>query len=673
MNLTRRELLLAGAAGLISRPAWAQGSDVERFAFFSDTHVSDTANLEACIALAKEIVRDVKPAFVVNGGDVVEVGWKTEYDRYAQVLACLGEAHHIPGNHDVRWAPRGLMLFEERLGRPYRSFDRFGCHFVLLDSTVPLSHYGHYESAQLRWLEADLQRVGREVPVFVFTHHWIGRDSVMVDNENALIALLDPYNVKLVLNAHGHSDLLWTTDAVLCTMNKGLYQGSYEEVAIDRRRSEVTLSRRTTQKPLHVLATVRLEPAREKRPVWALSSPGSSPGEPLWLRSRGVESRWDAGTWSPTLGLVPTAGLPPGHHTLSVRTSPTGRMRAFDVLLPAQEQGMRPLWSRKLSGGVMSHLLLDGQNLLVSAMDGSVWALDKGTGEVLWRAQTGGYCHSSPRASEGRVVVGSADGGVYAVARDTGALLWKAQTGGPVYASAAFAHGMAVIASGDGSVYGLEAATGRLAWKYTMPASPSAFSQSPAATDGERVFIGAWDKHLYAVNAADGSVAWRTACTDKSFAYSPAIGGPAVGLGRVFVPSNDNGLWAIDAATGKVLWRATTAGDKFGYSSPCLVEDRVFIGCLGDNGEARCVSAADGKEIWCAKVGSVIYDSSPAFSDGHAVVGSVDGVLHRIRGTDGEVVARYRLPNGHLLASPAAEPGRVYPASYGDVVLGLGA
>lgn len=672
MQLTRRDLLIAGAAGVLPRMGDLHRGPVHRFAFFSDTHVSETANLEACTELAKEIVRDLAPAFVVNGGDVVEYGWASEYDRYAQVLACLGETHHIPGNHDVRWAPRGLMLFEERLGRPYRSFNRWGCHFVMLDSTVPLSHYGHYETAQLTWLADDLKTVGRDVPVFVFTHHWIGRDQMMVDNENALIDLLEPYNVKIVFNGHGHSDLLWNTDGMVSTMNKGLYQGSYQCVDIDLGAREVRLSRRAAGKKLASLAMVPLAPDREKRPVWSLSPPPERPGEPMWLRSRGGEVRWDAGAWTPTLGLVATEGLAPGYHDLSVRSGPTGRMRSFETMLPSEGPSMTPRWARSLSGGVMSHLELDRGALLASAMDGSLWALDTRDGSVLWRAKTEGYCHSSPRVSEGGLVVlGSADGWVYGFGRKDGTLMWKVRTEGPVYASAAFAQGLAVIASGDGRVYGIEADSGKVVWTYALPASRSAFSQSPAATDGERVFIGAWDKHLYALDARDGSLAWRTPCTEKSFAYSPAIGGPASGNGRVFVPSNDNGLWAIEGATGKVLWRATTTGDKFGYSSPRLVGDRVYIGCLGDNGEARCVSAVDGKEIWTAKVGSVIYDSSPAYDDGHAVVGSVDGVLHRIRASDGVVVSRYRLPRGHFLASPAAANGSVFAASFGDVVLGL--
>jgi outer membrane protein assembly factor BamB len=62
----------------------------------------------------------------------------------------------------------------------------------------------------------------------------------------------------------------------------------------------------------------------------------------------------------------------------------------------------------------------------------------------------------------------------------------------------------------------------------------------------------------------------------------------------VYVPSNDNVLHAFDAATGAPLWRFTAAGDKVGYSSPTLIGDRIYIGCLGDKGQVRCVSAADG-------------------------------------------------------------------------------
>ncbi|HYH79942.1 MAG TPA: PQQ-binding-like beta-propeller repeat protein [Longimicrobium sp.] len=630
LSITRRDLLKLGVATSLA-PAlrWLPDPRSFTFAFLSDTHLGlEGRNLEACRTLMREIAERMRPRLAINGGDVTDYGWAGEYDGYDQVLAGIRfPVHHVPGNHDVRWAPRGLQIFRERVGPPFRSFGHAGCHFVLMDSTVPLSHYGHYETAQLRWLEADLRRVGRTTPVLLFTHHWVGRAPVMVDNQDALFRAIEPYNVKIVFNGHGHADLLWDWNGLACTMNKGLYQGSYQRVDVDAVAGEVRLSRRTTERPEpELLATVPLSPARDRRPVYASA----------------------AVTTAATVVQAPVVKVP----------------------APVVPELARR-WELRLSGGVMSHLLLADGTLYVSAMDGSVNALDAADGAPRWKAATEGYCHSSPVLADGRVVVGSADGRVYAFGARDGRRLWARRTGGPVYASAAVARGIAAVASGDGKVYGLSLADGRVRWTFALPPSPSAFAQSPAGTDGERFFIGAWDRHVYALDAATGALVWRKPGTERSFAYSPAIGGPAVGGGTVYIPANGNVLHAFDAATGETRWTYTSPGDKVGYSSPTLVGGRIYIGCLGDRGEVRCISAADGRELWVAATGSTIYDSSPAVANGFVGIGSVDGSLWILSAADGRIAARHRLPAGHFLASPAAGGGSVYAASFSDVVVGI--
>jgi outer membrane protein assembly factor BamB len=674
--LTRRDFLKAGiAAALTPAASFAMPPRAFSFAFFSDTHLALGRNERECRAMMEEIASGIRPDFAVNGGDVTDYGWRGEYDGYARVLAGMSfPVHHVPGNHDVRWSPLGPQIFAKYCGEPFRSFAHKGCRFVLLDSSVPLSHWGHFESGQLRWAERELRRVGRETPVFVFTHHWVGRDRVMVDNENELLRVLEPYNVKLVFNGHGHQDLLWHWNGVAGTMNKGLYQGSYQRVDVDWNAGEVRLSRRTTQAPeLRPLLTVPLAPRRDARPLWAVGVSLVGAGAAVPTRAEGArEFRWNEGSWAPLpLAGAPTAGLRPGAHLLSLRTGAGGAQRAFPVRVTGSDAALRPRWERRLTGGVMSHLRLADDVLFASAMDGSISALRASDGTQIWTARTEGYCHSSPTVDAGRVIVGSADGGVYAFDARTGRRLWKHATGGPVYASAAVAGGIAAIASGDGTVYGLDVRTGAVRWRFALPAGDTAFAQSPAATDGERFYVGAWDRNLYAFGVATGSEVWRRQCTDKSFAYSPAIGGPAVGGGRVYVPSNDNVLHAFDAASGAPLWQATAPGDKFGYSSPTLVGDRIYIGCLGDEGQVRCVSATDGRELWMTETGGEIYDSSPAVSDGRVAIGSVNGTLHLLAAEDGKLVAQHRFPAGHFLASPAAGGRSVYAATFSDVVMGF--
>lgn len=677
LPISRRDLLRAGGAlaltpALAHAERWRQRPGSFTFAYFSDTHVALGRNIRENADMLDEI-RKLPVELAINGGDVTDYGWVGEYIEYWNLIKDLPfRVHHVMGNHDVRWSPLGPKAFREGTKDPvFSSFDHKGVHFALLDSTVPLSHYGHFESAMLRWLEADLKKVGRETPVFLVTHHWVGRDRAMVDNEAALLKVIEPYNVKIVFNGHGHSDLLWTWEGIPNTMNKGLYQKSWQRVDVDRERDEVRLARRSEKKTEpETILTVPLLPARERRPIWAIPA-DLTPGTVLTVGIPAAkELRWDDGAWTkiPADG-IPTASLSGGTHTLALRSDERTFFHAGETRVKGDSGVLRPRWERKLSGGVMSHLTLDDDDLYVSTMDGALTALDKRTGRVRWTARTKDYCHSSPIVAGDLVLVGSADGGVYAFQRRDGKQAWRFATGGPVYASAAVARGIVAIGSGDGNLYGIDLKTGRERWRFALPKGNTAFVQSPATTDGVRFFFGAWDKHLYALDS-DGRFLWRGDCVGaRSWAYSPAIGGPNVQDGLVVVPANGNNLVAFDARTGQPKWNATSPGDKFGYSSPTRVGDRIFIGCLGDKGEIRCVSAKNGDILWTTATGSTIYDSSPSHANGLVAIGSVSGLLSVMRAETGEIVGQHRLPTGHFLASPASEPGAVYAASYSDHVL----
>lgn len=652
MNLSRRELFLAGAGVALQPLLRLAPEEGFAFAFFSDTHVGLKANIEEDRRMLAEIAA-WRPDFAVNGGDVTDYGWVEEYRNYYSLIEGLPfRVYHNPGNHDVRWSPLGPKAFKEGTRGPmYTSFDHKGCHFAILDSTVPLSHYGHFESEMLRWLEADLKKVGRSRPVFLFTHHWVGRERLVTDNEHALMKVIEPYNVKIVFNGHGHSDLLWTWDGLLNTMNKGLYQLSWQRVEVGR--EEVRLLRRTGASPeAALLATVPLKASREKREVFALGAAGT-------------ELRIGEGTWVPNTAAS-VAALAPGEHRLLVRRDKETYFSGFEHRV---EGGLKEVWRTPLSGGVMSHLRMFGGLLYVSAMDGSVRAIDPSGGKVRWTARTKGYCHSSP-ATDGRiVVVGSADNRVYALDASNGKEKWRFETGGPVYASAVLVRDLAVVASGDGRLYGIEVATGKERWRFALPPSLTAFVQSPLATDGTRVFAGAWDKFLYALDAASGELVWKAQCTERSFAFSPAIGGPVVGEGKVFVPSNDNQLHAFDAATGAVLWKAVGTADKFGYPSPSYADGVVYTAGLGDKGSVYAVSAKDGAILWRSDAGEGIYDSGTALGRDFLAIGSVSGRLSIMERKDGRIRSQRQLPTGLFLSTCVVEGSRVFAATYNDLAM----
>ena len=126
-----------------------------------------------------------------------------------------------------------------------------------------------------------------------------------------------------------------------------------------------------------------------------------------------------------------------------------------------------------------------GGLVFIGGPDGIVRALDAATGELRWKAYTGGAIRVSPTIWKGRVLVGSGDGWVYAFEAKTSRLLWRfraapVQRKIPVYGSLlstwpaasgvlvedGIAYAAAGIVNYDGTyVYALDAGTGRIKWQ----------------------------------------------------------------------------------------------------------------------------------------------------------------------------------------------------------------
>ena len=653
------------------------------FVHVTDTHVTATEAANSPAANDTERFREIsglapKPAFVVDTGDVCEVGTDAEYATWRKIRDenLKLRLYTAPGNHDVRWNPRGKEGYVKGAQQPlYQSWDKENVHFVLLDSTVLLQHWGHFDQAQLDWLANDLAHVGAERPVIIGFHHWIGRESVQVDNEAALMKVIAPFNVRLFLIGHGHSDLQWSVNGIPAIMAKGLYQGSYNLVRITKDRLEVL--RRTTENkaPTEVILSESL-----KRPagVGRTANARAADGQIFVTLTRGdqpatslVTCRLDDGkeaaltaTRDGWAGTLPLTGVIPGTHTvIFTATDPTTK-NAYQTpvsLTLAAPGTVAPRWSVSVGGAVQGKITRREGTLYVPSMGGDLVALDTLTGRERFRVHTNGAVFSTPLVTGDTVYFGSADHRVYAADRNTGTVRWTAQTDRAVFAGASLAQGIVCIGSTDTRIYGLDAQTGKTVWT----AKGGGMYQSAAATDGDRFFVGGWDNEFRCLDAKTGKPLWKQRF-GKSFYYSPAIASPTVADGKVLVTSNDGLLHAMDTQTGKLLWEVP--GPSLGYSSPLWDSGRVYNASLTDAGRVFCFDGATGAVQWDSPTGAVIYDSSCAKGGANVYVGSVNGTLSALRATDGKLEWQYRLAPGHLLSSPTTDATRVYVGSMsGDV------
>lgn len=194
-------LLLPGCASTApaaSPPATTRKRTL-RFAHLTDIHLKPERGADAGFIAALHHAQslDDPPTMLFNGGDAImdALGQTaerttTQWDLWHKITAdhCALPIEHCIGNHDIwgwytsksgttgdepGWG-KASALDQLGLDKPYRSFDRAGWHFVVLDSVQLREGGGAYvarlDDAQFEWLAADLAATPSATPVVVVSH-----------------------------------------------------------------------------------------------------------------------------------------------------------------------------------------------------------------------------------------------------------------------------------------------------------------------------------------------------------------------------------------------------------------------------------------------------------------------------------------------------------------------
>lgn len=223
--------------------------------------------------------------------------------------------------------------------------------------------------------------------------------------------------------------------------------------------------------------------------------------------------------------------------------------------------------------------------------DGEVVALEVGSGKVRWTKRIGAS-ETSPVVVGTRLFVGDWLGYVYALDKRTGRVLWKARTRGPVKGGVAVSGKRLYAGSYDGHVYAFNARTGTRMWRAS--GSPRLFGHgrfysTPAAAYG-RVYIGSTDGKVYSFGATTGKRRWSH--STGGYVY----GSPAIWRQLVLVGSYSRRFYAFDAATGDVRWTFAANGPISG--SATVIDGVVYFATLSKRGRTYALDARTGKQLW---------------------------------------------------------------------------
>lgn len=647
------------------------------------------------------------PAFLIATGDVTDSGRSEEYAKFkegAQTVENSGALlYAVPGSHDIRRAPEGKEGFARAFGKLYQAFDYGGAHFMLLDSTVSLEYWGHFDKAEVDWIARDLKKVKPETPIFVFLYHAVGRDtpaSRPIDNDYDLTNLLRGHNVIAIFTGSGKQDDAWLTNGVQTLASRGLGQGSYYRVTVTRLL--VTVERVTKENPgqptrlISLPVTSRLKPSLMRAdwddpdvPYLARRRPAATFAPRALSDSPETETaqyRLDDGPFRPMKkdardiwrDQFSTKGLPIGVHTADVQITTSNKVTYQQELIWELERDNREptrKWAVTLDGPIQSNPVRDGETLYVSSEDGKVTALDLTKGKQRWSFRSKGAFLASPLLDSGSLYLGDMGGTFTALETATGKPRWKWEAGSPIFATAAIAGNTACVAM-SGRIVGLDTANGNVKWSQTAGGP----FQSTVATDGSAFYLGGWGNTVYALDAASGTVRWtakagRDRAGQLAPALSPAVSSPAVANGRVYVASNDGLLHAYNAADGQEIWhtRAPQGGDPFGYSSPTVAGDSLYMAGIGDHGDVYGLSATDGSLRWSNSTGQTFYDGGPKLSpDGKSLaIMAFRGHVSVLDTATGKRLWGYELGPGNIFSTPEYDGSVVYTVTMANDVQAL--
>ncbi len=353
------------------------------------------------------------------------------------------------------------------------------------------------------------------------------------------------------------------------------------------------------------------------------------------------------------------------------------------VLLPIKEEvQLQKLWDTRIGRGADDKEIklvpaFTGSRVFAASADGTVKALDSGTGRQIWQLNIkdfysdeearNSFSDSTDTITGGvgvgvdLVIVGSGAGEIVAMNQSDGTLAWRAKTTSEVLAPPQARDRLVVAQSIDGRVAGFDALDGQRRWLYsaTIPSLTLRGTSTPLLMDG--VMAGFANGRVVVLDKERG-----LPVIDQRIAASQGksdlerlidIDGLMVRDGNIlYVASYQGNLAAVDLANnGRIRWMkpaSTSVGLGFGFGNVYLSTEDSEIMAYDVN--------AGGKEVW-ANIDLLYRDiTAPTPVSSYVAIGDFEGYLHLVAQSDGRFVARRKIDSAGIRAPIVADGARMY-------------
>jgi len=311
----------------------------------------------------------------------------------------------------------------------------------------------------------------------------------------------------------------------------------------------------------------------------------------------------------------------------------------------------------------------DGEQIYAASFDGNVIAFDPNRGRKVWKNNYDLNFTSGPTFKDGILVLGTNDGELIALDALTGEILWATTVSSEILAPVSIKDDKIFVRTVDGSLTALSKEDGTQQWlvNHKVPRLSLRGTSAPV-NFANAVLSGFDDGKVSAYDVSNGTLLWETMLTSAGgrteIEKIMDIDAPMVILGNeLYVGSYQGALGAMALESGDIIW-VTEASIYAGIAAD---DNAVFVSEA--DGTVMALSRFTGREIW--KKENLLYrnPTAPVIMDDSIVIGDLEGYLHWLDKTSGEIQERINIGKSKISNAPLVLNNSIYVLTdSGDLV-----
>ena len=241
------------------------------------------------------------------------------------------------------------------------------------------------------------------------------------------------------------------------------------------------------------------------------------------------------------------------------------------------------IWKLSTAEPVLGAVTIDNHVAYIGASDHTFRAIDIFTGKIIWKYENiTGYVETKPLVKGDKIIFGAWDTFLYALDKNSGNLLWKWTNGikGTHYSPAAVwpvsSNGKVFVVDPERAMTAIDLETGKTVWR------------TKASMVRESIGISEDRKRIYAKTMQDSVVCYATDTETPKEIWNVNVGfgyehNPSMLVekeGIVFGSTKNGLIFALEKVTGKVLWKHKIANTLINTVLP-LDGKRVLFTTVG--------------------------------------------------------------------------------------------